>query len=502
MPRDWLASIVRPATHHMRLTQKLTALLLVGILAVMAIYGALQVRREVRFFDIDMRRDARVFGRALAKSVAHVWVEEGEGPALDLVTQTGEPSSHVRVRWVWLDGPAEPAHVPRVPADQLGPVTRGQDYSTSVEPLGGMGTVYTYVPVPVPGVRHGALEIAESLEDEKRYTRRTIQNISIAVTMVVLVCGAMAALLGYVLVGKPTRQLVEKARRVGAGDLGSPLRSSNRDELGVLAGEMNAMSDQLLGARTKIQAETAARIAAMEQLRHADRLTTVGKLASGIAHELGTPLNVVGGRAQMIASGEVEGEEARAGALVVVEQARRMTQIIRQLLDFSRPRRAQKTRRDLRDIVAQTIGLLDPMARKRSISIELALPEGDVPAEVDEGQMQQVLTNLIVNAVQASPAGGTVTVAASREAAVPPADFGPRPGAWASVSVKDAGHGIAQNDLPRIFEPFFTTKGVGEGTGLGLSVAHGIVREHGGFLSVESVPGQGSTFRIFLPLGA
>ena len=129
-------------------------------------------------------------------------------------------------------------------------------------------------------------------------------------------------------------------------------------------------------AREAIAAETAARLAALEHLRHADRLTTVGKLASGVAHELGTPLNVVLGRAKMISSGEAEGDEVRECAQIISQQAQHMTRIIRQLLDFARRRAPQRrARRTLRELVARTLSLLRPMAAKRSVTLVSEVPE-------------------------------------------------------------------------------------------------------------------------------
>jgi two-component system, NtrC family, sensor kinase len=264
---------------------------------------------------------------------------------------------------------------------------------------------------------------------------------------------------------------------------------------------MNAMCAELEAAREALAQQTAARIAAMDQLRHTDRLATVGKLASGLAHEMGTPLNVVSGRAKMIATGEAVGDEAVECARIVVAQADRITKIIRQLLDFSRRRGPQKARIDVQSIARQTIELLVPLARKHNVSLLL---EGDehVTADIDAGQIQQALTNLIVNAVQAMTAPGEVTVRLGRERVRPPPDIGGPEADHARIDVHDTGRGITGGDLPRIFEPFFTTKQVGEGTGLGLSVAFGLVREHKGWIAVESEVQKGSVFSIYLPMEA
>ena len=151
-----------------------------------------------------------------------------------------------------------------------------------------------------------------------------------------------------------------------------------KDELATLADAMNQMASGLAAARAQVAAETAARLATLEHLRHADRLGTVGKLASGVAHELGTPLNVVLLRAKMISSGEAEGDETRECALIITQQVQHMTGIIRQLLDFSRRRTPQRAPEDLSVVVVRTLHLLRPLAARRNIvlAFEASGPEG------------------------------------------------------------------------------------------------------------------------------
>jgi signal transduction histidine kinase len=288
------------------------------------------------------------------------------------------------------------------------------------------------------------------------------------------------------LVGAPVRALCEKARQVGRGNFARPVLLKQRDELGELAREMNAMSDRL--------------VASMEQLRHADRLAIVGTLASGVAHELGTPLNVVSARAEMVASGEASATEAREYARVIVSAADRMTKTIRRLLQFARREGLQKATRNVGELVKESLELLRPLAKRRSVVLELAPADDDTSASVDGGQIQQVITNLVMNAIQAMPQGGAVEVALGRGRALPPADIsdGETDVLWLRVS--DSGEGIEPEHLPHIFEPFFTTKDVGEGTGLGLAVTYGIIREHGGWIAVDSSPDSGTRFTVFLPI--
>ncbi|HEV2969525.1 MAG TPA: HAMP domain-containing sensor histidine kinase, partial [Pirellulales bacterium] len=328
------------------------------------------------------------------------------------------------------------------------------------------------------------------------------------------------------------RELTEKTRRVAAGDLDGPVNLRSHDELAELGESLNQMCSRLADSQNKIREETAARIAAIEQLRHTDRLNTVGRLAAGIAHELGTPLNVVAGRAGLILSGRLAPDEIGVSAAAIKTEADRMTKIIRQLLDFARAGTPRKATVDLRSVATQTVDLLRGLAEERKVQLCVAASGEPAVAAVDAEQIQQVLTNLVVNAIQAMPDGGEVEIGIGRRAAsvleevhgglsptspspltgegrgegvaekkgtVPFAARGSRPGEYYCIKVRDSGVGISPEHRQHLFEPFFTTKGVGEGTGLGLSIAYGIVREHGGWIDVSSEPGKGSCFSVYLP---
>jgi signal transduction histidine kinase len=360
---------------------------------------------------------------------------------------------------------------------------------------------YLVTRVPVRdqgGTLLGAIEVAESLEIRKGYLRSSVTGTLVATLGMVMVSGVVAPVLGVWLVGRPLRLLTLKAQRVGNGDLGGPLDLPQRDEIGLLATEVNAMCDRLAEANARSESEAQARFRALEQLRHADRLITIGRLAAGIAHELGTPLNVIAGRAKMLRRGDVDATVAQDYLAAISEQAERTTSIIRQLLDFARRRGPRMTRADLRAVVVAITKLVEPLARRKQVELR-ATSSDAVTARADATQLEQVVSNLVVNAIQACGERGTVelswgiterTVDDSRSDA-------PR---CAFVRVSDDGHGMSYETMQHVFEPFFTTKDVGQGTGLGLSVAHGIVQDHGGEIGVESTPGRGSSFTVFLPL--
>jgi two-component system NtrC family sensor kinase len=213
----------------------------------------------------------------------------------------------------------------------------------------------------------------------------------------------------------------------------------------------------------------------------------------------------VSGRAKMISQNPTSDEPMRNNARIVMEQSERMAQIIRQLLDFARAGKPNKASVDLRHLVASTLSLLRPIADKRRVTLQLETTEPVSEVVADAAQLQQVVTNLVVNAVQATPGSGVVEIGlrasheGQRVSSHGPVVVKPAHG-FACITVADRGIGMSEETLERIFEPFFTTKDVGEGTGLGLAVAYGIVQEHGGFITVESKLTEGSRFEVYLPV--
>jgi signal transduction histidine kinase len=353
--------------------------------------------------------------------------------------------------------------------------------------------LYTYIRVEVPEPRLGGLEIAQSLEQLDAYVSASLRTRVLGSASAAAIAALLALGLGVVFIGRPISRLAAKARRVGTGDLSGPLNLRQRDELGELATEINDMCERLAEER-------GAREQATEALRHADRLTTVGKLASGLAHELGTPLNVVRGRARLIVDHEVEGEEVDRSAKIVIEQAERMTALIRQLLDFARPRAPKKSPVNAPNLARRVCELVATIAKKANVTLVPPPADDSLSAEADDGQLSQVVTNLVVNAIQATPGGGTVTIVARVVDQVAPAYVGSsEASSWLAIEVRDTGAGMDEATRSRVFEPFYTTKDIGDGTGLGLSVSWGIIREHGGWIDIASAPGEGSTFTVYLP---
>jgi two-component system, NtrC family, sensor kinase len=484
----------------MRLARKFGLTLSCAILAVLATTSAIDVQRELALFEEEIRVDNQALGHAIATATANGWRLGGEEEARKAVEETNAEASEVTVRLVWLDGSGSDR--PEVPSEQLATLTTDGRAFVRWQPTPDSGDfLYTYLVLPPPtGGRAGAIEVRESLEDEEDYVRRTVVQAAVATIALVLICGFLAFALGTWQIGRPVRQLVEYARRIGSGDLSGRIPVARTDELGELADEMNAMCKHLSKARESIEAETRARLATLEQLRHADRLTTIGKLASGIAHELGTPLNVITGHARLISDEHARDSAAHSNAAVIAQQAQRVAGIIRQLLDFARRRTPQKAGYDLAMILDQVAALLRPTAhgQRCELRVTWGCPQ-ELRAMVDPEQIKQALINIVLNSLQAMPEGGTVTLTLDRGAVVPPPECGYSTADYLSIRIEDQGCGIPPDVLPRIFEPFVTTKDPGEGTGLGLSVAYDIVKEHEGWIEVCTQVGKGACFTLYLP---
>ena len=242
---------------------------------------------------------------------------------------------------------------------------------------------------------------------------------------------------------------------------------------------------------------------AEERLRHAERLESVGRLAGGIAHEANNQMTVILGAAEFL-DRAISDDYVRADVEHIRKAARRTAAITQQLLAYSRRQVLQPQVVDLNAIVAALEPILQrALGEISQLRVRLSPDIGRVRA--DPGQMDQVLLNLVLNARDAMPTGGVLTIATDNvEVPEHEADAGVvdpvLPGSYVALTVSDTGAGMDRETLEHVFEPFFTTKGVGEGTGLGLATVYGIVKQSGGFVTVQSEPGAGSSFQIYLPI--
>lgn len=223
------------------------------------------------------------------------------------------------------------------------------------------------------------------------------------------------------------------------------------------------------------------------QLIQSDRLAALGQLAAGVAHEINTPLTLILGYADVLR--DICGSDDMSDAYLktIVEESERISDIVRSLLNFARPVNMPAGKCKVNEASERTLKIFGGQLERKGIQVTIELDESDPEARIDAGELQQVILNMLLNAMQAMPNGGHLGIKTRAS------------GDIVEIIISDTGIGIAPENLPKIFDPFFTTKEVGKGTGLGLSISYNIIERHGGTIKVESQLGEGTTFTIVLP---
>ncbi len=367
------------------------------------------------------------------------------------------------------------------------------------------------VPVDPEGPRKGQLTVRVSLASIDALIR-TEEVASVAVTgFAVLFLIVVVSVVAQRVVGRPVAELENAMRAVEAGDLGARVNVRGRDEIGALSRGFNEMIGRLSTADGEIRAfnrrladevkaatlDLARKNEALGQLNRLlletrrelgdkERLAALGQLAAQLAHEIGTPLASVSGHLQLAQTGRDVPPALKERLHVANNELLRISKIVRDYLDSTRPVKPARVRCDLGRVVDEAVGIVCGAGRP-GLTLERSVADGAGEVETDPGLVRQILVNLIANAQDAIGARGTIAVS------VDAAD------GFTRIAVRDDGSGIAPEDAGRIFEPFYTTKGRGKGTGLGLAICRELAAALGGRITVESAPGAGSTFTVRLP---
>lgn len=278
-------------------------------------------------------------------------------------------------------------------------------------------------------------------------------------------------------------------------------RHRGRVVLNIRGNVLRRATGDVMGAVLAVE-DVTDRVALAQEVQQAEKLAVVGQLAAGIAHQIGTPLNVISGSAEYLMM-EWGDEKPRPQELeIIIAQTDRITKLIQQLLNFARPARMELRSLDLNELLQALLTLTEHQIAKGQIGVQTDFASDLPPIPGDANQLEQAFLNIVINAWHAMPSGGRLTLGTR---AVPASDRHRRVGraaqAGVEVVIRDTGTGIAPEHIERIFDPFFSTKGVGKGTGLGLAISRRIVEDHHGSIEVDSAVGRGTTFTIWLPAG-
>jgi two-component system, NtrC family, sensor kinase len=491
----------------MKLRLRLVLLLMVPFLLVIGVYSVVRVQQESRAGVEDERDRAAGMARTIQIAVESGLAVRGRPQAelVDLLTDLTVGQQAIdRIRIFDRDGRVLAASTAKAAAHPPSPdvVARVIETGTGdlVETLDRAGAWWVYV-LPVkysaPTGRVAstparlALEIAFVAPDTQKMARQAIRDVLLRVGSLTVVLALLIAVVLQRQVLRPLANLAHSIRSLGEGRRGPPLPVRRHDELGELAEAFNRMAEGLEEARQRLVAEAEYALDLEQQLRRSETLAVAGRLASGIAHEVGTPLNIISGRAEMVLRSLPPEHSGRQDLERIIHQIDRVSNIVRSLLDTVRLGKIEIQRVPVEALIGRLLPLFDHVVRKRGISMTTSIPADLRSAAGDPGRLQQVFINLLMNAVEATPPDGLISIKAwssSNEGR-----------AGVAVEVGDTGAGIAPDALGQIFEPFYTTKPVGEGTGLGLTISRDIIRDHGGTIVAQSHPGRGSAFVVWLP---
>jgi len=346
----------------------------------------------------------------------------------------------------------------------------------------------------------GLLEIAKPA-DAIDATSDDLWRIASLLLLIVGLTTVMVGVFAMRLVSRPITKLLGGIDDVAKGDLSHVILSERDDEIGALATRFNEMTFSLRESRGETQRQNEAKLALEQRLGQTEKLATLGQLAAEIAHEVGTPLNVIAGRARAIQRKSRDPDVVEKNSAIIAEQTARITRIIQRLLDFTR-RKVGTTAAgevNLNDVAQSTIELLAAQFATARVKVRLERTGPLAQVAGDADRLQQVLINLLLNAVQAMPEGGSLMVETTTVRRTRPGLEGSAEQDFVMVAVADTGIGISPEIRDRIFDPFYTTKAGRGGTGLGLAVVSGIVKEHDGWIDVEDGKPSGTVFRVYLP---
>lgn len=358
--------------------------------------------------------------------------------------------------------------------------------------------------VSIEGAPVGALYVGTL---ERPYTRLKF-NMILLISSVLLISGLMGMLVASAAASRlalPIKELESFARNLAAGERGVRIDKVSDDEIGDLADAFNRMSaalseqeNEILELNRNLEEKVRLRTAELEEksallvkvqqdLSKAEKLAAIGELAAGVAHEINNPLAIIRGNSELLQMDLPADSSCHEEVGIITRAVGRVERIVANLLKFARREKKRIGRVDVAAMLGEILSQVGHQVPLHGITVEMGL-DHDIDIEGDADQLHQVFTNLVLNAVQSMPSGGVLTVSACSDAAA----------GFCEVIVSDTGRGISPENLEKIFNPFFTTRS--EGTGLGLSVSYGIVRDHNGEITVESRPGEGTLFRVKLPL--
>ena len=496
----------------MNLGTKLILSLVAVIVLVMAVHGYLSIQQDQENIERELTVGMRGFARILQAGLRQTIADKPDLKETHRFIDTAAPRGNIHGVIVYDLSGAAVAHSASIrygtdfpeldptPIKKLNPRTvlqsgKGIDgYIREQKAL----LYYRIEPIVDSGNQlRGAVVLARHGYGTFATIERRRNRILMTTSVLIILLSLLVLILVRRSVTQPINQLIRRIKEISQGER-EQVEIKGRDEVASLAREFNLMCQKLQESHARLVGEQQEKLKLEHELRHSERLASVGRVAVGLAHEIGTPLAIIGGRSEYLLRRSRSPEELKDNLGVIRSQSDRIAAIVRQLLEFSRRREPVFQPVDLLGLLENVKYLLAHQLREKDIRVETAGLNTLPKISADPELLQQIFINLYSNSLHALGPDGVIKIGAEITARGI-IQASPAAGHRLRISFEDNGAGIAPEHIGRVFDPFFTTKDVGEGIGLGLSVSYGIIQEHGGDIQVESEPGSFTRFIIYLP---
>jgi len=486
----------------MSVIYKLTLSLFALTLIVFGIFGTYQLRTESQDLRDDVEQETRLLAYSLLVSVENALRDQQTEDVQELLQQIEnlKPSIDVRIfiqkRSVIRSG-SESLVWPEKVERALYQASLGSEMKQFYFPAHDPDLLVLSLPFnKLSTALPGNLAVVRSLQKMKEDLGKTKTYILWSFFSFIAFISLLCFFLGHVYISRPLQEL-RQAMLVFRNNREppEPLPVTGTDELASVRQEFNRMTAELFSAYRRLDAETQHRRQLQRALQDADKMITIGQLSAGLAHEIGSPLQIVNGRARALAMCEKDFEEVHRIANILVDQTDRITRIIQRLLEFAPRHSSEPVRCDVIQTIAEVIDMLDYEAQRRGVVMTFTHPETLPLMLINKDGIQQIVLNLLSNALAAIVNTGSIAIDLSRGSIVYAENKIPA----LRLTVSDTGTGIDQEHLPYLFEPYFTTRCKQGGTGLGLAVVKTLVTEMGGSIVAETESGKGSQFIVHLP---
>jgi signal transduction histidine kinase len=472
---------------------RLALVLLIALTPVLALYMYFNYQLSAHVYIDNLERETRATTRGLRAALFNDIQAQEWNQVRSVLRQIRDQGTEAAIfrpdRSLWFALPAFPKML-FPDRSAFGTVDLGGSWETNRETPHRFWFCRLVALQVSPRKSAGYLLVAVDLTEVRESNRERLTS-SIVGALLVLAMATLFIILAtqrYV-----TRPLAELSRRASQFSSNDDERSSRRDEVESLTEEFRRLDSELTSSRARLLREHRRQLELERNLRHSDKLATIGTLASGLAHEIGSPMAVIRGRAEYLLN-DPEPNRLRDGLGIIIAQIDRISGIVQRLLDYARRREPQRVPSDLRPVVMRALGLLETEAARRKVQLQPDLGPEPLVLDCDAHQLQQVFINLGMNALDAmtEQGGGVLHVTAAVD----------RNGSrnWLSIIFEDEGPGVPEENRAQIFDPFFTTKPPGRGTGMGLAVSQSIVQDHEGKITMEPSGDRGARFFVTLPM--